>query len=426
MLHHNSLNAPPPPEVLPPDLDLTPVSRRPCQLSDETARKAISLQPPPDPCLVSAPRASVIVVMYNQLPFTRLCLHSLLTEADRAKYKLDVIVVDNCSTDDTPDYLRRLHDVRPDVHPIFNEVNRGFAAATNQGLAAARCDLLVLLNNDTLLPPGWLERMERHASDAATGLVGPVTNRTCNEAQVETDYTTWGGFVDAAQRRAMQMHGCSFDIPMTAMFCVAMRREVHARLGSLDEQFGIGMFEDDDYSARAHAAGLRVVCGEDVLVHHFGEASFGGLVSDGRYATLLDENRRRYEQKWGVTWTPHRRRASSSYEALVERLRTIVNREVPSGSTLFVVSRGDGRLLSFEKQRAAAHFPQIVGGGYAHAHPADDAAAIALLSCCRDSFLVFPATAFWWLTTYPRFARHLEASSERFWQDETCRIYRLR
>ena len=151
-------------EILPADLDLMPISRRPCRLSDATLGIAESLAMPPVlPRCTSPPRASVIIVTHNQLPFTRLCLRTLLIEADAAGYGLDVIVVDNGSTDGTPAYLRELGAQRIDVRMILNTTNRGFAAANNQALAMARGNLLVLLNNDTLLAPRWLESLEDHA-----------------------------------------------------------------------------------------------------------------------------------------------------------------------------------------------------------------------------------------------------------------------
>src|SRR5262249_46736689 len=138
----------------------------------------------------------------------------------------------------------------------LNDRNLGFAAANNQGLAIATGTNLVLLNNDTIVPPGWLDRLIRHLDDPAVGLVGPVTNRTGNEAQIETSYRTFGEFLQLAADRARSHAGDRSDIPMLTMFCLALRREAFERLGPLDERYEVGMFEDDDFSLRARAAGF--------------------------------------------------------------------------------------------------------------------------------------------------------------------------
>ena len=91
-----------------------------------------------------------------------------------------------------------------------------------------------------------------------------------------------------------------------------------AQIGPLDEGFGLGLFEDDDYILRIREAGYRVVCAEDVLVHHFGESSFGKLVPTGEYGQILEENRDRFHAKWGVEWQPYGRRPKPGDDTLVE------------------------------------------------------------------------------------------------------------
>ena len=75
------------------------------------------------------------------------------------------------------------------------------------------------------------------------------------------------------------------------------------RVGLLDERFGLGYFEDDDYCRRVEAAGHRIACAEDVFVHHRMGASFSQLDAERKH-DLVERNRRLYEEKWG-TWKPH-------------------------------------------------------------------------------------------------------------------------
>jgi GT2 family glycosyltransferase/glycosyltransferase involved in cell wall biosynthesis len=254
------------------------------------------------------PSVSIVIVTWNNLEYTKLCLESLVEGTFYPDCEL--VIVDNASGDGTVAWIETLPPERIPIRLLRNETNRGFAAAVNQGLAAATGEVLIILNNDTMVPPGWLTRLTRHLADPHTGLVVPVTNFSGNESRIDVSYRDPADMRAAAKRYVEAHEGEAFDIDVAAMYCTAMRRDVFEALGPLDERFGIGMFEDDDYSRRARAAGYRVLCAEDAFVHHFGEASFS-LLPNPEYRALFDENRRRFEEKWGEPWKEHKGRAGS-------------------------------------------------------------------------------------------------------------------
>ncbi len=249
------------------------------------------------------PLVSVVIPTYRNLGITRACLKSIERFTTYPNY--EVIVVDNGSADGTAEYLRSAAAANPRLTILLNETNQGFARAVNQGVAAATGEYIVVLNNDTIVTHGWLGRLIRHLHDPSVGIVGAVTNHTGNEARIAASYTSAYEMHRFAADYTRAHAGQTLEVRMVALFCAAMRRAVWDEIGPLDERFEIGMFEDDDLAQRLRTTGYRIVCAEDVFVHHEGAAGFKTL-GPGAYDRLLRENRVRFEQKWGTPWIPHK------------------------------------------------------------------------------------------------------------------------
>jgi GT2 family glycosyltransferase len=409
-------------------MSLVVMSRDPLRLEPGTVAAVLDRPIPryAAPAVERHPVATLITVCFNNLVFTRMAIESILANCDSPSYEL--LIVDNASTDGTAGYLRGLAAHYPQVRVLWNEENRGFAAANNRALEHARGEFIVLLNNDTIVPQGWLPALLQHARAAEVGLAGPSTNRIGNEAEIEVDYRTYAEFERFAAAAMRAGPRRAFDIRTAAMFCVALRRSTFERIGLLDEQFGPGMFEDDDYSMRVREAGLRVVCTDDVFVHHFGKATFGDLAAAGSYGRLFHENRRRWEDKWRRPWQPYERRTRTSYHDLVHRIRAAADRVLPTDCQVLIAAHGDPNLLKLYG-RQCSHFPQQPDGSYAGHHPADSAAAAAELQglCDRGAtYFILPRTMRWWLEYYPGFRSYLEDGWTIAWHDGDCTIYQSR
>lgn len=250
-------------------------------------------------------KVSIIVVTYNNIDYNRLCLESIYRNTQYPHF--EVIVVDNASTDGTRALLETWREKHENMNVVLRDANEGFARANNLGLEAATGEYVVLLNNDTAVTPRWLGKLIGHLGDRTVGMVGPVTNFSGNESRIPVSYRTLEEMERFAEEYSRRHEGERFEIPMLPLFCAALRRSTMNAIGPLDERFGVGMFEDDDYAMRVKQAGLKVVCAEDTFVHHWGRASFR-LMQEEDYRRLFEENRRQFEEKWQMRWKAHKGR----------------------------------------------------------------------------------------------------------------------
>lgn len=233
---------------------------------------------------------SIVIIVHNQLAFTMRCVDSIRFRTDEP---YELIFIDNASTDGTSEYLKSL----PGAKVIINKENRGFPAAANQGILAAQGQNVLLLNNDTVVTTGWLKRMLAALYERPDiGLAGPCSNNISGEQQIRVTYDDLADLDGFAWKWGKQQNSNHVDTDRLVGFCLLIRRDLIDRIGLLDERFGIGCFEDDDYCRRALQAGYRAVVAYDSFVHHFGSQTFRASGVD--LGALLRENQRKYIEKW--------------------------------------------------------------------------------------------------------------------------------
>ncbi|WP_339208851.1 glycosyltransferase [Paenibacillus sp. FSL K6-3182] len=236
---------------------------------------------------------SIILVTYNKLEYTKQCVESVRRHTQRGSYEL--IIVDNGSTDDTVKWAKS----ESDIIVIDNGCNAGFPKGCNQGMAAASGDLLLLLNNDTIVTPSWLDGLKRCLfSDERIGAVSPVTNSASYWTTIPVTYTT----IDEMELFASALHAnpdrTKWEERVKLVgYCLLLRREAWEKTGSLDEIFGIGNFEDDDYSLRLRLAGYKLMLCGDTFIHHYGSISFSS--EPEQYVQNFRKNAIVFMSKWG-------------------------------------------------------------------------------------------------------------------------------
>lgn len=241
------------------------------------------------------PKVSILVVTHNQPVLTENCLQSLVLCTDYPNW--EVVVVDNGSEPETVRLLQEWAARLPNMRLLLNPTNRGFPAACNQGAELACGEIFCFLNNDTVVTPGWLSALvDELLTDPKVGLVGPVSAGVHNEAQVKVPDRALPALSHWGINRCQQFFRQSRSLPMLAFFCVATWRNIWMELSGLDEAFGIGLFEDDDFSLRIRRAGYRLRCRLDAYVHHFQSSSFAKL-SDTQYLQIYEHNRKLFLEK---------------------------------------------------------------------------------------------------------------------------------
>ena len=227
----------------------------------------------------SCPPVSIIILTYNGSKFIKPLLDSLLTQT-YPQDRVEILIVDNASTDETLSIIRQ---TPLSVKVVALEKNIGFAAGNNQALLHVSHDLLVFLNQDTICHPSFLQSivniMEADKSLAA-----------CNPNIITSDYKSFGIMEETFTPRSLYLcdlapfgYGRNRIINGKKIYCTKLlsgcafiiRRETVSRLEYLfDEQFWM-YAEDTDLSLRIHNMGQRICATQDAVVYHLHNRNVG-------------------------------------------------------------------------------------------------------------------------------------------------------
>ncbi|MAD95066.1 MAG: hypothetical protein CML33_06175 [Rhodobacteraceae bacterium] len=230
----------------------------------------------------------IIIPVYRDLITVQRCLTSVLGTLTQLDAEL-FLVNDASPEPDLTNYCRGLREEHG-LQLIEHSENRGFVASVNEGITALNGRDVIILNSDTEVPPGWIERLIAAAEacpDAAS--VTPFSNNAticsypnfCADNHIPADLDRKA--ID--QLFAKANSGVTIEIPTGVGFCMFMRRSTIDEIGVFDEQaFGRGYGEENDWCLRASSKGWKHILCADLFVYHAGGVSFG------KEATSLQAN----------------------------------------------------------------------------------------------------------------------------------------
>jgi GT2 family glycosyltransferase len=221
-------------------------------------------------------QVDIIIPVYNQLGLTKVCIESIRQRSDRP-YCL--ILIDNASDSETARFLESVKDEgNGRVLLVRNNENLGWVKAVNQGIKLSKAPYVCIMNNDTIV----------HTDKWLSGLI--------NVAEEVKEI----GLVNPKFDIKKKVFGASFiEIDFCRGYCVLIKREVIDAIGGLDEAYGLGYYDDDDFSVRAIRAGYRCVRANDVYVEHLRDSTFAAVFQDSKRRELHEKNKALFYSKWG-------------------------------------------------------------------------------------------------------------------------------
>jgi GT2 family glycosyltransferase/glycosyltransferase involved in cell wall biosynthesis len=226
------------------------------------SRQAPSLLPPNPGKPIEFPRhetveVSIIIPVHNQISFTRACLGSIQEQND--ELSIEVIVVDDCSTDATAEEISRL----PGLVYLQNATNEGFIAACNRGASIARGEYLVFLNNDTIVTKGWLANLrDTFLQEAQAGLVGSKLVYPDGRLQeaggiIWRDASGWnrGKFEDPSKPEYNYLR----QVDYCSAASIMVRQSTFKEVAGFDPKYAPAYYEDTDLAFKIAQRGLKVL-----------------------------------------------------------------------------------------------------------------------------------------------------------------------
>ena len=236
---------------------------------------------------------SIVIPVYGQAEMTHECINAV-RECTQGDYEF--VIIDNGSV---PPFKPPFTGFNETIL-IRNEENKGFPVAINQGIRAASGEIIILLNNDVIVTPGWAERLTSWLDDFS--IIGPVTNYCAGMQKVTIPfYDNLDELNKEAEAWAEECTEEPQEVNWVIGFCMVFKKSLFNEIGPFDESLWPCSGEEIDFSFRAREAGHKIGVARDVYVHHEGSQTFNDMHKTGQinYVEMAVRNDKHLAKKWG-------------------------------------------------------------------------------------------------------------------------------
>ncbi len=224
----------------------------------------------------------IIVCVHNALEDVDRCLNSILNNTS-IPYR--IILVDDGSDSPTELFLKEFKENHPEIILTRNDEAKGYTLAANIGIRTSTAPYFILLNSDTIVTPGWADRLYRTMQlDDSIAVVGPLSNtaswqsipRLSNNGDWANNSLPQGVSIEKMAGLVAEYSGYLFpEVPLLNGFCLMIRQDALEKVGLFDEEsFGQGYGEEDDFNLRVGYAGLKKVIADDTYIYHAQSKSY--------------------------------------------------------------------------------------------------------------------------------------------------------
>ncbi len=248
------------------------------------------------------PYYSFVMLCYNKWELTKQAITTLVESLSisHKNKEIELIIVNNGSSDETKEgieQIKKLYSHEIEVVPVHLKENMGYPVGVNMGLEHYKGEIITIVNNDLVFPENWFDGIVNTlASDPLIGVAAPFLSYGSGPEHLGVSFASLNEMRKFAKQYMEENKDKKIYSERIIGACISFKKEVLELIGGNDFWFGLGLYDDDDWSLRAGIAGYKSVITGASFVHHIGTVTFHQ--QSDTLASAFHANYPKFTRKW--------------------------------------------------------------------------------------------------------------------------------